>query len=120
MKHIAMSKERIGPCSEKNCAWCCDPVKVDTRVSIAIPTDKQGKPIWKERSELLKPHDQETVMLKTYDCRNFDRSTGRCLDYENRPDVCRGTSCIDPKSKKSVDEQYNETVKTQFDTIKLK
>ena len=48
---------------------------------------------------------------------NFDKETRLCKDYENRPNICRNTSCIN-NSEKSIDEQYSELVDTKFIKIK--
>jgi len=28
-------------------------------------------------------------VVGVYNCHNFDEQSGRCLDYDNRPDICR-------------------------------
>lgn len=117
---------RPGPCLEKGCAWCCDPVKIGLRKRadpsvIKIPKNEKGEEIWKKKDEILVPEKHpETERVHTYDCINFDEKTGLCKDYENRPDICRGTSCIDEKSEKSIDEQHKELSETKFFKIKGK
>jgi Fe-S-cluster containining protein len=90
-------KEKFGPCLEKKCSWCCNPVKVDRLFSEnKIPANKEGKLLWKSRYEILAPRDEiEIKKLKTYDCINYNKIDGRCKDYKNRPDICKNTSCID-------------------------
>lgn len=43
-----------------------------------------------------------------YECLLFDKITCKCKAYEQRPDICRNTTCLDPKSTKSKDDQYEE------------
>ncbi|MBI5794014.1 YkgJ family cysteine cluster protein [Candidatus Uhrbacteria bacterium] len=113
---------RHGPCMEKKCSWCCDPVKVPANFSDEkIPLDKEGKRIWRDREEIVVPESQmETVRLKTFDCDLLDTQTGKCSDYENRPEICRNTSCVDEKSTKSVDEQHRETLEEELIPLKGK
>jgi Fe-S-cluster containining protein len=107
-----------GPCEDKNCGFCCDPVKIRVGVPVEIPKDKNGNPIWKDRNEIIAPEDKiDTTRIKTYDCVNFDKSTNKCLDYENRPDICRNTSCITDKNG-SIDEQHEKVTKVNF--VKLR
>ncbi len=105
-----------GPCLEKNCSWCCKPVKVPANFpDEKIPKDKEGKKIWKDRDELIVPASAfDRVRLKTFDCDLLDSETGKCTDYENRPEICRNTSCLDDTSSKSVDEQHKDTIDEEF------
>ena len=109
-----------GPCLEKNCSYCCDPVKVDRFFpEEKIPTNEKGEKIWKERTELLTPESQiDRVRLKSYDCTNFDHSTGKCTNYENRPNICKHTSCIDKNSKESPEEQHEKLINDKLISIK--
>lgn len=115
---------KIGPCLEKNCSWCCDPVRIGRSkregfADFKEPTDKNGDDIWKETGEFLIPESHpETTLIKTFDCINHDKENNRCKDYENRPDICRSTSCINENSDKSVDEQHCESVNAKFFKIK--
>ena len=114
--------EKFGPCLEKNCSWCCDPVKVEqTRaVEVDSTTDKTGKKIFSRRSEIYLPEKHmEYVKLATFDCANLDKSTGECADHENRPDMCKVTSCINEDSADSVDAQFEKTVNDKFIKIKI-
>lgn len=112
---------RKSPCKDKNCNFCCNPVKIDKRLidrGLILPKDEYGNDLFIERNEYLIPEKNiDTVKLKTFDCRNFDKETGLCKDYENRPNICRNTSCIN-NSEKSIDEQYSELVDTKFIKIK--
>jgi len=109
-----------GPCIEKNCSYCCNPVKVRRFFpENKIPVNKNKEKIWKKREGLLIPKNEiDTTRLETYDCVNFDKSTGRCLDYENRPTICRRASCIDKSSTESIDEQHKKSTKGKFIIIK--
>lgn len=86
-----------------------------------IPKDKDGNQIWKDRKEIVTPSNEtERVRLKTFDCELLDSDTGRCKDYENRPEICRHTSCIDMGSSKRSDEQHQEAVEKEFLVLKDK
>lgn len=105
--------EKHAPCLDKNCGYCCDPVKIDTRNIGQPPTDKQGKVIFTPRKEILRPINSPEIAIKTFDCVNFDPLTKKCLDHENRPDLCRNSTCVsDPDG--NVDEQYRETTSQKF------
>lgn len=103
--------EKQAPCLPENCSWCCNPVKVGPRSKhtpseLNIPADKDGNPLWKKRDEVLLPEkDSETHIVDVYDCKNFNEETGLCGDYENRPGICRNTSCIKSGSDLSAREQ---------------
>lgn len=116
-------ENKEGPCLDKNCSWCCNPVKIgfNQRVGCSgeTPKDKNGKDVWEETGEILIPESHpETVAIKVFKCVNYDKDAGRCKDYENRPDTCRNTSCIDLESKKSIDEQHKKMINEQFFKIK--
>lgn len=53
-------------------------------------------------------------MVKTYTCKNFDAETNQCQVYNERPDICRTTSCINPESPASLEEQYQEVTEQKF------
>ncbi len=95
------------PCLELNCSHCCDPVKIESRRSfdMELPKDKEGKDIWIKRQEVLKPENNPEVSITTYDCKNFDIVTGLCLDHENRPNICRNTTCITDETGDLVAQQ---------------
>jgi len=48
----------------------------------------------------------------------FDPKTGKCLDYENRPNICRGSGCIDPDSSESKENQFKKLSEKKFFKIK--
>jgi len=35
----------------------------------------------------------DTVRLKMYLCKKYDEELGLCNDYDNRPVICRNTTC---------------------------
>lgn len=115
-----MSKEKFGPCEEKNCSYCCDPVKVPQGfLEEKIPVDKKGEKIWKKIDKLLIPEScPDTDVLKIYKCINYNKKTGKCMDYENRPKICRNTTCIDNNSKESIDEQHKNVASEEFFEVK--
>ena len=106
---------------DKNCSFCCNPVKIDKRIivnGLRLPKDKNGKSLWKERDEILAPEDtMEKVKIATFDCINYDENTGKCLDYENRPEICRNTTCITDQSG-DVDDQHKKVTEVKFVKIK--
>lgn len=115
------SFNKHAPCTDKNCSFCCNPVKINKRAIInglELPKDKNGNDIWKEREEILVPEDMiEKVKIVTFDCLNYDKDTGKCLDYENRPDLCRGTTCIKDELG-DIDKQHKEFTEIKFVKIK--
>ena len=109
------SHERSGPCLDKNCAECCKPVKVRRFGLDALPVDAGGNPIWKKRPELLIPEDADGhTKLEAYDCKHLDQATGRCLDYEHRPEICKNSGCVDPASSEPADEQHRTFKEKKF------
>lgn len=112
-------KEKFGPCLDKNCSYCCDPIKVNATFPIdKIPKDRSGKPLWEEENLLTSKECPDGTKIKTFRCKNFNKDTGLCNDYEDRPDICKNTSCIKEESDKSVDEQHKETLEEKFILIK--
>jgi len=113
-------KERTGPCLEKNCSECCDPVKTKRFMPPEMmPKDKDGNDLWSKRKELLVPADNpDGEKIETYDCKNLDPKTGKCLDYENRPDICKKSGCVDPDSPESQETQFKRSSDRKFIKIK--
>jgi len=109
-------KENFGPCVEKNCSACCNPVKVARFFpKEKIPKDADGNGLWQKREELLIPQDQpEETKLETYDCKNFDQINGLCKDYENRPNICKKAGCVDKDSSESEEEQFKKLSGQKF------
>lgn len=120
MESIEKKDNNPGPCLEKKCSFCCNPVKVGRFFpEDKIPVNENGERIWKKRTELLVPEDEiDMTRLKSYDCINLDKSTSKCRDYEKRPPICRKTSCIEQNSKESIDDQYKKKTKRKFIVIK--
>jgi Fe-S-cluster containining protein len=79
------------PCKEKDCGWCCDPVKVKAGFPMSqIPKDKNGKEIWEKKPEMRIPEAHpDTIRLDIFECLNYNKEEKKCDDYENRPDICR-------------------------------
>ncbi|MCX5839728.1 MAG: YkgJ family cysteine cluster protein [Deltaproteobacteria bacterium] len=121
MSDLLDQKEfKFSPCIDKNCSFCCDPVKL-FRFSPddKIPTNKNGDKIWKERDEIYIPKDFiDKVKLNTYDCIYFDKINKKCLQYEKRPLICRKVSCVDENSLETIDEQYRKIISSIFIVIK--
>lgn len=106
--------ERHAPCLEKNCGHCCEPVKVDVKNVGQLPRDKNGREIFIPRKEYLIPETKpDTVRIKTFDCVNFDPITKKCLDHENRPDLCRNSTCISDQNG-NIDEQHKRVISEDF------
>lgn len=106
--------ERHGPCLDKNCGHCCDPVKVNIKNTGEIPKDKNGKDIFILRNEILVPESRpDTDKIKTFDCINFDPLTKKCLDHENRPDMCRSATCITDLDG-DIDEQHRKVTSENY------
>ena len=82
------------------------------------PKDAEGKPLWTKRHEILMPEDRERTKLETYDCKNFDPNTGKCLDYENRPEICKDSGCVDPVSSEPAEEQHRRMKEKKFIKIR--
>ncbi len=109
-------KNKNAPCLEKGCSFCCNPVAIDERQIKNIgeenlPADKNGDSLFSSRKEILySKKNPDSTKFMTFNCKNFDSNTGLCRDYENRPDLCRNTSCINVDSVKSVDEQRKDFI----------
>jgi Fe-S-cluster containining protein len=109
------------PCLDKNCSFCCDPVKINQRAAqsgFKSPSDKSGNKIWKETGEVLTPIEKiDTDRVITFECVNLDKESGKCLDYENRPEICSNTTCIRNESE-DVDSQHRRMTEIKFVKIK--
>ncbi len=107
-----------GPCIDKNCSWCCDPVKLDANKVVngmQLPKDKDGIDLWKRRDEVFVSKTQpDTSKVLTFDCKNLNKENGECLDYDNRPEICRNSTCINPDSNLSEDEQHKIIIEQEF------
>lgn len=111
-----MQENKHAPCLDKKCSHCCNPVKVLRRFpEDKIFVDNNGKKIWNKRDEILIPESHiETVKLDAFDCVNYESKTGLCKDYENRPDICRNSSCIHEDSDLTQDEQQKRMAEEKF------
>lgn len=115
-------ENRHGPCLDKNCSWCCNPVKINQKAIIEgtfeMPKDKEGNDLWTKIDELLAPEtDLEKTRIQTFDCKNLDKETGKCIDYENRPAICKNTSCIKDQTG-NIDEQHKKVVEAPLFRMK--
>lgn len=96
----------INICLFHKCNSCCNPVKIDAR----RPNSTNGY-LFIDLKEMLVPVEHpDTVKLKTYQCVNFNSKTGLCNDYENRPDICKNTTCpafhtTDPRKQSEIIEK---------------
>lgn len=108
------SKDRPAPCLEKDCHECCDPVLMQKNFpDNKIPRGSDGGEIWTKREETWIPENEETVRLQPFDCKKFDSKTGLCQDYENRPEICRITTCVNG-SADNTETLQKETEKQSF------
>lgn len=113
--------QKHGPCLDKKCSWCCDPVRVRKGFpDEKIPKDSTGKPIWEKRDEILVPEDHpDTVRIDTYECRKLNKTTGLCEDYENRPEICRDSGCVDgEETEADIDRRHKEVTEQKFITLR--
>ncbi len=42
---------------------------------------------------MIPESEAEIVQLESYDCKLFDKESGRCKEYANRPAICKKTIC---------------------------
>ncbi|MCC6639434.1 YkgJ family cysteine cluster protein, partial [Candidatus Falkowbacteria bacterium] len=90
---------------------CCNPVKIERSVYWSIPKhklkDARGEQVFTQNQKVLIPaSNPDKGRVLTFKCKNFDSETGRCLDYNNRPEICKNTMCV-----KSSDENIDESIK---------
>lgn len=94
-------------CLRNGCSVCCNPVKIASWELVNI---EEGNLPFVETGIILAPEnllDQPKFRLKVYYCLNFDHQTGLCGDYDNRPEICRNTTCAafntkDKEEQKSI------------------
>ncbi len=103
--------EETNICLLFGCSMCCNPVKINSRRLIDPERDKL--PFVKLEGVLVPKSNPDTVRLKQYRCSNFNVKTGLCTDYDNRPNICRNTTCrafdvIRYIDKKRIVEQIKE------------
>ena len=105
-----------GPCIEKDCSSCCNPVKISSRDILngrILSKKSDGTGLWIKRNEVLVTESRPESKINTFDCVNFDKISGRCLDYDNRPNKCKSSSCLnvgtgndDEKFKCVTDQKF--------------
>ncbi len=106
---------RKWPCIEKNCSWCCNPVKIIKFTLKELPKDKYGKDLRTLIEEERIPKDKpDGVRLQIYECLLLDKNTELCKDYKNRPEICKNSSCINKDSNKSKEEQHKASINSKF------
>lgn len=108
--YIFMKPNQEAPCKERWCSFCCDPAWIVWRYSpdVSKITDTTWKQIWKYIWMRPSKKNPDTQKIWLYECLLFDKTMGKCKAYEQRPDICRNTSCINSESDKSIDDQYEE------------
>lgn len=93
--------------SDKNTFW------------FSVPTDKNWNPIRIILPEIRAPEKHiETIRLELYTCIYYDKKKKICKNHENRPNICRNTSCFDPECSDTLDKQYENLVASTFIKIK--
>lgn len=111
-------ENKKSPCLEENCSWCCDPVKIESRFKVMaseLPKDKNNKTIFQDTYEVWVPEkNPDSGRLRIFTCNNYNKDTGKCENYENRPNLCRNTSCVDPKLNESISKQRKKLTETKF------
>jgi len=84
-----------------------------------VPKDENGNPIWIKNNELLASENHpDSARLQSYKCLKFDEKSGRCLEYEKRPDICRTSGCVDENSDEDPEIQFERASKEKFYRIK--
>ena len=82
-----------------------------------LPKNDEGEELWTKRPEILAPESLPDIKIYTYNCKNFDNQSGQCADYDNRPNICRNTTCIsDPNG--DLAQQQKKMVKQEFLEVK--
>ncbi|HAL49844.1 MAG: hypothetical protein UU40_C0004G0022 [Candidatus Uhrbacteria bacterium GW2011_GWD2_41_121] len=101
-------------CKKHGCSNCCNPVRVDKRISNRIDSQISELPFRKLDETHIPVDELETTRLDVYQCENHDPESGLCKDYENRPDICRNSRCRaldeldEGKQKRFIDEERNQ------------
>lgn len=103
-------------CKKHGCGNCCDPVRVrkDFRSRIG---DKFEELPFEDTGEVHVPIDEiEKTQLEAYSCRNYDKESGLCKDYENRPQICRNSACraLDAKTDEEQSDLISEEQLQEF------
>ena len=108
---------KLWPCLDNRCGWCCNPVKVYFWTAVPIINWQY---IWEKINEIWLPKKYiDTVKLEIYKCLWYDSESKLCKFYDDRPDICRNTSCID-NIHEDVVTQYEKVISQEFLKIKFK
>ena len=86
-----MSENSI--CRKFGCSECCKPVKVKRGFKRHVGEDMQKLPFVDKEELWVSEAHPDTVRLEAYDCKLYDQTSGLCLDYDNRPEICKNTKC---------------------------
>lgn len=110
--------EGESPCLKFNCHECCSPVKLREGFGEKKKDELASLP-FRSRGEIVVPsHEEKPIRLETYDCDKLDRVTGKCMDYENRPKICRETKCAAfHATSEEEQEKIVQDIKAQEFTI---
>ena len=108
--------EKENPCLKHNCNACCNPVKLKEGFK-DHKKDEFDKLPFKDRGGILIPKEERgPIKLESYDCTNLNKETGKCNDYENRPQICKNTKCraFDTKDEKEQKEIIDDIKSQEF------
>jgi len=114
------NKNQENICLKHNCHECCRPVKVKKDFK---NNAKETKLPFKDKKEVWIPESHpNTVRLETYECKLFDKKTGLCKDYENRPEICRNTKCeaFEARDEKKQAEIIKKIKNEKYYKIKMR
>lgn len=109
-----MNDKMDNPCLQFNCSACCDPVKMKKGFKERVGKDFSKLPFAK-RKEIIIPEATD-IELETYDCKLLDKNSGKCNDYENRPEICRKTFCkaFEADNKDEQEEIINKIKQEKY------
>lgn len=103
----------INVCLLFGCSMCCNPVKISSK---RIISSKDNLPFIELDGLLVLEAHPDTVRLKHYRCTKFNPVTGLCTDYQNRPNICRNTTCsvFDVKERADMQAIMNKINNERF------
>lgn len=104
------------PCLKFNCSECCKPVKMRKGFKRHIGEKLKDLP-FVDREELwISKQHPDTVKIEAYDCKLYDEKSGQCLDYENRPEICKNTTCdaFDTNDEEQQRRAIDKSKKEEF------
>ncbi len=97
------------------------------RLGFEKSKERKKIPQWKKReNELWAPEKHiDSVRLEVYDCEWFDKKTGLCKNYEDRPDICRRSKCRafevqDSEEQKKIIEEIKSEKFIKIKPFKIK